>query len=257
MELFELQKVVLSFATPLGLAILLALLGLALSRRGLVLGAIVWLWLWSTPWAATRLAEWIEAPNPLVNAAPLPAADVILVLGGALSPGVANWHPDINLGEAADRLFKAADLYRQGKAPMVLFSGGPTNYVGDSEAKSAAEIMVQLGVPAAAIAIEPQSRTTRENVAFSLPILKSLGAHRVLLVSSAWHLPRATLNFRAGAAQAGLDLEFVPVPCDPIEIVDNIHTLRRWLPNAQALEVSRMMFKELFGTAYARLLPER
>lgn len=253
MEVFELQKFLTVFFTPLGMAIVVTLLGLALSRRWIVLCAMAWLWVWSTPWAAIRLAETIEAQNPLVLAATLPPADVIVVLGGAISPGVPHWHPDINLGEASDRIFKAAELYQLHKAPQILYSGGPTNDTGGSEAKSAAELLTQLGVAASAITVETNSRTTRENAAFSLPLLKAMGAHQVLLVSSAWHLPRATDNFRDAARAEGLDLTFTPVPCDPAALAENSDRLRRWLPDTEALNLSRQMFKELLGRAHAKL----
>jgi len=250
-EVFEVQKIITAFLSPLGSSILLALLGLVLARRWLVLLAIAWLWFWSTPFVAQHLAEKIESQNPLVPAAALPTADVILVLGGALSPGVPNWHPDSNLGPAADRILMAAQLYKLGKAPQVLFTGGPTNFFGGSEAKSAAELLQWLGVPPQAMTLEPNSRTTRENVRFSLPLLQALKARRVLLVSSAMHLPRSLINFRTAAAAAGLDIVFIPAPCDPVEIVDNIHHLMRWLPNVDALNASRSVFKEALGMAHA------
>lgn len=251
MEIFELQKLITAFATPLGFAILLALLGVALSRRWIVLVAMAWLWLWSMPWAAQRLAAVIESRTPLVAASSLPTADVIVVLGGGLSPAVPNFNPEINLGSGADRVLLAAKLYGLGKAPRVLFTGGPVDYFGNSEATSAAGLLETLGVPRAAQTLEPNSRTTRENVAFSLPLLQAMGAHRVLLVSSAAHLPRSLINFRQAAKAQGLAIEFIAAPCDPVEIFDNMHPVKRWLPNTEALNVSRMVFKELLGLAHA------
>lgn len=251
MEIFELQKIITLFASPLGFSILLALLGVLLSRRWIVLIAIAWLWFWSTPLFVQRLAERVEAQNPLLPTADLPDADVILVLGGALSPAVPGWHPEINLGQAADRVMLTAQLYRLGKASRVLFSGGPKNQLGGSEAQSGAELLELLGVPSTAITIENNSRTTRENVTFSMPLLQSMGARRVLLVTSALHLPRSLINFREAAAQSGLDIVFLPAPCDPIELVHHADPVRRWVPDSESLHVSHSLFKETLGTLHA------
>jgi uncharacterized SAM-binding protein YcdF (DUF218 family) len=95
--------------------------------------------------------------------------DVLVVLGG---------------GEHADRARHAAELYRAGVAPWVLCSGR-----GDCASNEAA--LRQGGVPASAILTEDQSRTTSENARFSLPILRRLGAKRVIIVTSWYHSGRA------------------------------------------------------------------
>lgn len=59
-----------------------------------------------------------------------------------------------------------------------------------------AEILRDEGVPEAAIRLEDRSTNTRENLAFALPILADLGIDRVVIVSDAYHLPRARLIAR-------------------------------------------------------------
>ena len=59
------------------------------------------------------------------------------------------------------------------------------------EADAIVEMLGVLGVPREAIRMEGQSRNTRENAVNSLPLVQSLGARRVLLVTSAVHMPRA------------------------------------------------------------------
>lgn len=254
MELFELQKLLMVALLPLGSALLLALIGALLRRRWPVLLAVAWLWLWSTPWAAMQLASYVQAGTPLQALPALPQADVILVLGGALNPGSLAEGTEPNLTDAGDRIVVAAELYRLHKAPRILFSGGPTDW-GNSEAQAAATLLTRLGVAAADISVETQSRTTRENAQFSLPRLAKTGARRVLVVTSQWHMARAIATFRQTAATQGLDISFIAAPCDPVEIVDDQNKLRRWLPNAQALEASHRLLKELLGLTYARLFP--
>lgn len=252
-EFFELQKIVTAFVGPLGFAMLLMLLGVALSRRWIVLLAVAWLWLWATPWAAHRLADVVQAPVTLRPAVDLPTADVIVVLGGALSPSIPRWNPEINLTSAGDRVLLAARLYQLGKAPRILFTGGPVNYFGDSEASASVELFERLGVPREAVLTEVNSRTTRENASFSLPLLQKLSAQRVLLVSSAAHLPRSLRNFEDAARALGVSIEFIPAPCDPVEIFDNVSPVKRWLPSTEALNINQILFRQLLGLLWARV----
>lgn len=151
---------------------------------GLLLAAAVgWLWLWSTP----AFSDWIRAgleqrypPSPLEG---LPAADAIVVLGGGTEPAAPPERIDPNLNAAVDRLWYAARLYRAGKAPRVLVSGGalPWSGVEQPESSVMANLLQELGVPAASILQEAESRTTRENRDRSLPVLHGHGVRRILL----------------------------------------------------------------------------
>jgi uncharacterized SAM-binding protein YcdF (DUF218 family) len=70
-------------------------------------------------------------------------------------------------------------------------------------------VLLALGVPAARLLVEDRSRSTAENAAFSLPLAKGVGPGRWVLVTSAFHMPRAVATFCA-AGWTGL----VPWPTD-------------------------------------------
>lgn len=251
MEVFQLQKLVTVLLTPLGFALALSVAGLLMHRRWLIAAAMAWLWLWSMPWTATQLVRMVESGYAPVATASLPSADVILVLGGALDPAAPGWQPEPNLASSGDRVLLAAKLYRLGHAPVIFYSGGGTDAWGGSEGKGGVALLQELGVPAAALGYEGASRTTRENAQYSLPALKTLGAKRVLLVTSSSHMRRSLANFRDAATAAGLDIEFIPASCDPIKLVEQLNPVLRWLPSTEALDANRKMFKELLGLAHA------
>ncbi|STZ77114.1 YdcF family protein [Bergeriella denitrificans] len=79
-------------------------------------------------------------------------------------------------------------LYRAGLAEKLLMSGG-TDRDGANQAEAMRQMALTLGVPPEHILIEPQSRSTYENIAFSHPLLPA--AERVILVSDGFHLARA------------------------------------------------------------------
>ena len=229
--------------------LLAALAGVLLWRRRKRAGGILltialgWLWAWSTPAFSDWLPATLERPHPATPVEALPAADAIVLLGGGMEAAhpPERLYPDLNA--AADRVWHAARLFRAGKAPLILASGGnlPWREIDQPEAAVMAELLQEFGVPDVAIIVETSSRTTRENRDNSLPILRELAAHRVLLVTSALHMPRALALFEA----TGLDV--IPAPTDfEVHERDRSHPLR-WLPDAQALADSSRALKEYLG----------
>jgi len=147
-----------------------------------------------------------------------PRADAIVALGAAFRRD----------GQASPALVRRARhaiaLYEAGAAPLILFTGGPCGGGGRSEAEAMAAIASDSGVPEAAILLEAQARNTRENAVFSAEMLRRRGRRRVLLVTDAFHMPRARLVFRA----QGLWVLPAPVPEGPRRLLP-------WLREAAAL----------------------
>ena len=112
----------------------------------------------------------------------------IVVLGARVLPS----------GEAAAalqrRAEKAAELYRQGVAPLMIFSGGVAGTL-PSEASVARDIAVKLGVPREACVLEENSHSTFENAQLTAPLLHQRKIDEVVLVSDGYHLLRSTLQF--------------------------------------------------------------
>jgi uncharacterized SAM-binding protein YcdF (DUF218 family) len=99
-------------------------------------------------------------------------ADAIVVLGGGRD----------------ERPQRAAKLFKQGEAPRILVSG-----FGDCEAN--VRLLEKNGVPANVITREGDSTSTFENAKFSIPLLRQMGAHRVIIVTSWYHSRRALTCF--------------------------------------------------------------
>ncbi len=71
------------------------------------------------------------------------------------------------LGGKPDRAVRAVELFKQSKAPLIICSG-----YGDAQTYKT--VLINYGVPAQNISLEAKSRTTRENVEFSIPLLLRL-----------------------------------------------------------------------------------
>lgn len=136
-----------------------------------------------------RLGRWLAGAALLAGAASLFFPGLLLTV----DTGPANADVIVLLGGGSDRPVRAAELYKAGAAPRILCSG-----LGDCDSNRAA--LIKAGVPAGAISQENRSRNTSENARFSLPILRQMGARRIIIVTSWYHSRRAWRCFRHYAA---------------------------------------------------------
>lgn len=229
--------------TLLALAALLWLLRRRRLGAGVAVAALFWSALWSFPFASDTLRGLLENRYPVVrDAARLPSADAIVVLGGGSHYAWLE-RPDVRPEDLRySRLAAGARAWQAGRAPIVILSGGGEG--GTTEARRMADAIVHLGVPRSALVLEERSRNTRDNARYSLPLAGT--AHpRLLLVTSTLHMPRAALLFR----QAGAQVTPMPVP----EGRAPRRWWRYWLPSPRALWRSGRAFKEIVALTAAHL----
>lgn len=255
-----LSKLLPLFIYPLGIVCVLMVIALVslwkrprLATTALVLALIVLLGA-SNSWAANLLVRSLEWQN-MPAAVDLASAEAIVVLGGATKPA-APPRPSVDLKEEGDRVLYAAQLYRQGKAPLVILSGGRVAWsgTGPSEAMDMKTILSQMGVPESAILEEPTSLNTHENAVNVKKILTSLGINRVLLVTSAMHMPRSLLIFqRQGIAAIPAPTDFLVTANELPELSSTPQaTLLNLLPDTERLHQFTRALKEYIGLAVYR-----
>jgi uncharacterized SAM-binding protein YcdF (DUF218 family) len=243
--MLHLRSLVVSLSYPpvlsawlLVLALLLLLLpGRRRAALAIALGALGWSALWSLPSCSDWLRDTLADRNPVVeDARRLPTADAIVVLGGG---DRYDWmaRADVDAEELPySRVAAGARAWQAGRAPLVILSGGRGGR--NTEAAGMARAMVRLGVPASALLLEQRSRDTRDNALYTAQLARGRGVRRVLLVTSAVHMPRASLWFR----DAGIAVTPVSVP-EP-----SLRTgAARWLPSRGALWRSGRALKEYAG----------
>nr|WP_290222133.1 YdcF family protein [Trichocoleus desertorum] len=255
-----LSKLLPLFLYPLGLTCLLLVVALLTfwkrprTAAGAIALALTILLLGGNGWVANQLVRSLEWQN--LPAAELPTADAIVVLGGATKSS-AKPRPGVDLSEAGDRVVYGAQLYREGKAPLLILSGGRINWRGGGSPESAdmAALMQSWGVPQSAILQDPRSLNTYENAVNVKQILKSHQLKRILLVTSAMHMPRSRLIFRRQGIEA------VPAPTDFLVTELEVQELQsspesfllNLLPDADRLQQSSRVLKEYLGLVIYRL----
>jgi uncharacterized SAM-binding protein YcdF (DUF218 family) len=160
-------------------------------------------------WLISALTEHLEWRYQLPN--PAPQADAILVLSGGILDRIPP-RQTVEVTDAGDRLLYAAHLFKQQKAGTVICTGGVAT--GGIAPRPAAEIMEEfldtLGVPKAAVVIEGASSDTHQHSTNLKTIFQERKIQRVLLVTSAMHMPRSLGVFRKQCP----GIEFIPAPTD-------------------------------------------
>jgi uncharacterized SAM-binding protein YcdF (DUF218 family) len=212
---FILSKTVGVLLLPTNLLIVLALAGalLSLTRfaragRRIMVAAIMLLALCAFSPLGNLLLYPLESRFPPWSAAQ-GAPDGIVVLGGPIDADLSVAHGVPVIRSAPDRIVAAAALARQFPHARIIFSGGSPNLIDNDarEADYAASLFESLGVDRARLIMDRRSRNTYENAVFSKELAAPKPGERWLLVTSAFHMPRAIGLFR----KAGFTVEPYPV----------------------------------------------
>ena len=244
-----LSKILTLLATPIGITFLIGLVAIILFylhkqtlSRIAIFSAFGWLWLSSTALFSNTLYESLERVYPPVPVAKLPQADAIVVLGGGVKPIASpNEFPDFNA--AGDRLLHGARLYKAGKAKKIILSGGQVfpNEAISSEAQGMKALLMSWGVDEADIVVEGLSRTTRENAVETQKVLVENSWNKILLVTSAAHMPRSMCSFDK------VDVNAIPAPTDYEVTIAKSPLILRTLPNSAAQDLAARGMKEYLG----------
>jgi len=228
---------------------LLLLLVAALFRRrrwafGVALAGGALLFLQSLPIVAGYLIAPLEARagGVFVSAQ---GAQAIVVLTSGLRRDAPEYGGDTLNERSLVRLRYGVTLARRLELP-VLISGG----VPHKASRAEADVMVAIAEKEFRAPVrwqENRSRDTADNASMSAQILKPAGIRRIVLVTQAFHMPRARQLFEAAG------LEVVPAPTDFKGPNGGQLAVFDFLPQARALQTSYYALHEWLGLAWAAL----
>jgi uncharacterized SAM-binding protein YcdF (DUF218 family) len=247
--MFILSKILPELILPVGGVLLILITGVI--RRSWLLFSIAWVLLFfsSIPWTGNHLMRTLEGGMERVSAAKAERAEAIVVLsiGRTVAPGgdqISEWHD-------ADRFFGGIELFRAGKAPLLIFTGGSAPW--DTEAPLEGKILAgyarSIGVPAGSIQITRQAFNTREEAAAVREMLSSCpkGGNHILLVTSALHIPRAQKVFE----QAGFQVQ--PFPVDFVTSATRKNYPTDFVPSSAGLFKTSAALRELYGRIFVAI----
>jgi uncharacterized SAM-binding protein YcdF (DUF218 family) len=159
--------------------------------------------------------------------------DAVILLGGVVEEDAMRSSGQIAFNENVERLIVTHRLLRDGKARVAIVSGETP------EADALAKQLEDWGIAKDRIILEPRARNTRENAVFSQEIARARGFERVLIVTSAFHMPRAAECFAAVAMKVDtLSVDYRASRKIPFG---------EWIPRARSLALSTMLIREMAG----------
>jgi len=197
--MYYVNKIVGWALSPLGMLFLGLAFGCVLRRfrtlsRLVVALSLVQIWFFSTGLATRLVGLPLEGREVESSVASLPDADAVVLLGGGM--GVHSRCGRAEIFAGADRVWTAAKVFKAGKAPLLTVSGGG--------APGELAFLADMGVDTNRVAVLASARNTEEEAR----MIREKAGRRILLVTSAWHMPRAQMLFeRQGFA-------VTPVPTD-------------------------------------------
>lgn len=241
-----LNKVLPLFVLPLGISLILIGWGLARRRRAVAVAGLCVLLVSSHPVVGNALIRWAEHWAERRVAATLPIGDAIVVLsaGRVVAPGperVSEW------GDA-NRFFGGLELFQAGRAPLLVFTDAMVWWAPDAppEGGILAAAALANGVPADRIAVTGRIGNTADESKAVAQLLRGRGLSqpRVILVTSAFHMPRARQQFE----EQGMAVE--PFPVDFWLSEGTRRTVLDVLPSVSALRQTESAVRELYGRAF-------
>ncbi len=240
------NKILPLLVLPLGFSIICMLLGIILKKRLLLSYGVLWLWLFSMPVVGDGLMRFVEGGSFRVAVASLPKADGIVVLSGMIDQ--VKGAPRGEWNGAVDRFEGGIDLFRAGKAPLLVFTRGQIPWQTDAvpEGELLKPRAVALGIPASAIRLTGKAENTADEALESKKLfgLETGVPKKIILVTSAFHMQRAAMLFE----HAGF--EVIPFRVDYRTADRYGATVLRYLPDYESLDNSATALRELLGRLF-------
>ncbi|CAB3779030.1 hypothetical protein LMG28688_00686 [Paraburkholderia caffeinitolerans] len=216
------------------------------ARRPIAVIAVILFWLLGSGWLAKPLVDLAQPPNyrtPYVPAttpaSAFGARTAIVMLGGGTNEradGTLVPKPDVYARIAMAAALQARCLAAGGVCKVIVSGGNPQHHAA-SEADTYAPLLLRAGIAKSDLVLENRSLTTWENARNVAPIVHAQRADTLFVVTSAYHMPRAMLDFHR--------FQMNPVPA----VSDVRHVRTGMWPRRANLRDTETALHELIGIA--------
>ena len=213
-----------------------------LARR-FIATALILLWISATPYFAESALRQLETAPPLLKLHQGEAQAIVILGAGTYFNPPEYQGMDTVSAAALVRLRYGAKLQRETQLPILVTGGNPVGNAVSEGQQMQAVLQQEFNVPVTWV--ETSSNNTLENARNSHALLQSHGIKRIILVTHAWHMPRAVYAFQV----AGFEVIPAPTAYTTRYRID----LLSFMPNAEAMRLSRIFTHEVLGMLWYRL----
>lgn len=218
----------------------------AITRRRLpILIALFLLVITSSPIISTPMVRHLEGGQLRKSSDDIRAADAVVVLSGMIQP-VQGLHDLFYEWGDPDRFFGGIELMKARKANYIIFTGGKLPWQSKDikpEGYILTQFALDFGIPKTQIILTKEVQNTKDEAIAVKEILQKNNANRIILVTSAFHMPRAIKLFE----REGIEVQSYPVD---FKIGLFELTPMNFLPSAGAFYNFEFSWRELIGKFY-------
>ena len=238
-----LHKILPLIASPLFLIFFLIILGTIIKSKKITLFGVVILIFCSLPIISDKLINYLEEDYTLQDASAINNADAIVVLSGMLKTIKADDKLKYEFSDGVDRILSGIDLFKNNKASLLILTKGQVPWsLGIPEGEYLKEFAIKFGVPEESILLTDNVENTDQEAKSVKKLLNSNDA-KVILITSAFHMPRAKKVFEAS------NIKVIPFAVDFINSHQKL-TFMNFIPSADALSDTSLFVKEMIGRLY-------
>lgn len=207
---------------------------------------IVILVICSMPILSGKMIAYLESDYELNQPSKVETANAIVILSGIVRTIKTKNGLNYEWGEAADRIFSGIDLFKLNKAPTLILTSGKLPWsIGVTEGEYLKDVAIKYGVPEKNILLTENVENTDQE-AKAVKKLFSIDNPKIILVTSAFHMPRAQKVFEA------VDINVIPFPVDFRNGVGKL-TIMSFIPSAASFANTSFFVREIIGRIYYNL----
>ena len=238
-----LHKILPLIFSPLFFILSIIIFGIIIGSKKTSFVGVVILVICSMPIISNKMIAYLESDYELNQPSEIDTANAIVVLSGMVTTIKSKNGLNYEWGGAVDRFFTGINLFNLDKAPTLIFTGGKLPWsIGIPEGEFLREEAIKLGIPKKDILLTENVENTDQE-AKAIKKLLLLDNPKIILVTSAFHMPRAQLVFKA----AGINV--IPFPVD-FRIGAQKITFMNFIPSAGSFASTSFFVREMIGRTY-------
>ena len=241
-----LHKILPLIFSPLILIIILIVWGLIFGSKKISSSGIIILIICSTPIISQKLIAYLESDYQLKKPSDVKSANAVVVLSGMLRTIKTKNGLSYEWGEGVDRIFAGINLLQLKKAPTLILTRGKMPWsMGLPEGEYLRDVAIKYGVPEENILLTENVENTDQE-AKAIKKLFSIDNPKIILVTSAFHMPRALIVFEAAGINA------IPFPVD-FRRGSGKPNYMSFIPSAGSFAGTSYFVREMIGRIYYNL----
>jgi len=241
-----LHKILPLLVSPLSIVLIIILIGTFFKSKKISLLGLLILIFCSVPIISNKLIFYLEKDYSLQSVKDVTNADAIVVLSGMISSIKTKEKLSYEFNDSIDRILSGIDLFKEDKASFLILTNGKMPWsVGIPEGEYLKDFSIKYGIPEDRILLTDNVQNTDQEAKSVKKLLKTNEAN-IILVTSAFHMPRAKKVFEAA------NIKVIPFAVDFKTPIKKI-TIIDFIPSANSLKDTSHFFREMIGRLYYNL----